>query len=108
MKEVVWVKLDVLKNFMRDVFIKLGVPKREAEICSDVLITADRLGFDSHGISRMKTIYYDRIKAGIQKPITKFEVIKETKTTAVIDGNHGMGHYIGFRAMELAIKKAKK
>jgi len=107
-KEVVWVKLDLLKNFMRDVFIKLGVPAKEAEICSDVLITADRLGFDSHGISRMKTIYYDRIKAGIQRPVTKLEVVKETATTAVLDGNHGMGHYIAYRAMEMAIKKAKR
>ncbi len=108
MKGVVWVKLDVLENFMRDVFIKQGVPGAEAKICANVLIAADRMGFDSHGISRMKTIYYDRIKAGIQHPVTKFEIIKETATTAVIDGNHGMGHYIAYRAMEIAIKKAKK
>ncbi|MGB9598954.1 MAG: Ldh family oxidoreductase [Myxococcota bacterium] len=108
MKDVCWVKLNVLENFMRDVFIKLGVPRREAVVCANVLITADRMGFDSHGISRMKTIYYDRIKSGIQRPITKFEVIKETPTIAVIDGNHGMGHYIAYRAMEMAIRKAKR
>lgn len=108
MRDITWVKLNLLESFMRDVFIRQGVPEREARICAEVLITADRLGFDSHGISRMKTIYYDRIKAGIQRPVTKLEIVKETATTAVIDGHHGMGHYIGYRAMEMAIKKAKR
>jgi len=108
MEEVCWVKLSLLENFMRDVFVKVGVPLKEAKICANVLVAADRMGFDSHGISRMKTIYYDRIRAGIQRPVTKFEIVKETKTTAVIDGNHGMGHYIAYRAMDMAIKKAKK
>ncbi|MCX7943271.1 MAG: Ldh family oxidoreductase [Deltaproteobacteria bacterium] len=108
MEDVCWVKLDVLENFMRDVFVKLGVPLKEAKICANVLATADRMGFDSHGISRMKSIYYDRIKAGIQRPITKLEIVKETKTTAVIDANHGMGQYTAYKAMEMAIKKAKR
>ena len=43
----------------------------------DVLITADKRGIDSHGIGRLKTIYYDRIKAGIQEPVTKMEIIKK-------------------------------
>jgi LDH2 family malate/lactate/ureidoglycolate dehydrogenase len=107
-KEFVYVKLNLLKNFMRDVFIALKVPPSEAEICADVLVAADRMGLDSHGISRMKPIYYDRIKLGIQFPKTKFEIVKETKTTAVIDGHHGMGHVIAYKAMEMAIKKAKK
>lgn len=107
-KGAVWVKFSTMQNFMRDAFIGIGVPKKDAEICADVLIDADKLGFDSHGISRMKTIYYDRIKSGIQFAKTKFEIIKETPATAVIDGHHGMGHVIAKRAMEMAIKKAKK
>lgn len=107
-KDFCLVKLDVLRNFMKDVFIKLGVPAPDAKICADVLSEADKLGFDSHGISRMKTIYYDRIKAGIQYPVTKFEIVKETPTTAVIDGHHGMGHVIAYKAMKMAIEKAKK
>ncbi len=108
MKDVCWIKLDLLERFMRDVFVRQGVPPKEAKICANVLIAADRMGFDSHGISRMKTIYYDRIKAGIQRAVTKIDIIKETPTTAVLDGNHGMGHYIAYTAMDMAIKKAKK
>jgi len=86
----------------------LKVPASEAEICADILASADLMGMDSHGISRMKPIYYDRIRQGIQFPKTKFEIVKETPTTAVIDGHHGMGHVIAYRAMNMAIKKAKK
>ncbi|MBU2530164.1 MAG: Ldh family oxidoreductase [Elusimicrobia bacterium] len=107
-KGAVWIKFNIMENFIKDAFVGIGVPKKDATICAKVLIDADKSGFDSHGISRMKTIYYDRIKQGIQFPKTKFEIIKETAGTAVIDGHHGMGHVIGERAMKLAIKKAKK
>ena len=103
-----WVKFDVMERFMRDVFKGIGVPAADAAVCAEVLITADKLGIDSHGVSRLKPIYYDRIKQGIQLPKTKFEIVKETPTTAVIDGHNGMGHVIAVKAMQLAIKKAKK
>ena len=97
---------DLLEKFMTDVFIGLGVPEEDAATCADVLITADRRGIDSHGIGRLKLIYYDRIKEGIVSPVTNIEIVKETPTTVVIDGNNGMGHVIGKKAMEMAIAKA--
>jgi LDH2 family malate/lactate/ureidoglycolate dehydrogenase len=103
-----WVKFDLMERFMRDVFKGIGVPAADAAVCADVLISADKMGIDSHGVSRLKPIYYDRIKEGIQLPRTKFEIVKETPTTAVIDGHNGMGHVIAARAMKLAIKKAKR
>lgn len=103
-----WVKFGYIRDFMSDVFKGLGVPAKEARTCAEVLITADKLGFDSHGISRMKPIYYDRIKQGIQFARTKFRIVKNSPAAAVIDGGHGMGQVIASRAMELAIKKAKR
>jgi LDH2 family malate/lactate/ureidoglycolate dehydrogenase len=107
-KDIVWIPFDVMENFMTDVFVGVGVPAQDAAVCADVLITADKRGIDSHGIGRLKTIYYDRIKAGIQFPKTDFEIIKEGPTTAVIDGHDGMGHVISKRAMAMTIAKAKK
>ena len=46
--------------------------------------------------------------AGIQQPVTNFEVVKETPTTAVVDGHDGMGQVIGKKAMQMAIDKAKQ
>lgn len=102
------VDLNLLENFMVDVFKGVGVPEEDAKICADVLITADKRGIDSHGIGRLKPIYYDRIKLGIQNPVTDFEVVRESPATAVVDGHDGMGHVIGKKSMQMAIDKAKK
>jgi len=107
-KDIVWIDFDSLENFMVDVFKGIGVPEEDARICADVLITSDKRGIDSHGIGRLKPIYYDRIKAGIQSPKTDMEIVKDGPTTAVIDGHNGMGQVIAKKSMTLAIEKAKK
>ncbi len=96
-----------LENFMKDVFIRLGVPEEDAEIIADVLITSDLRGIDSHGIQRCK-MYYDRIREGIYNPKTEIEIVNDNMATATIDGKCGMGHVIAYKAMKLAIEKAKK
>jgi len=106
--DIVWVDFDSLENFMVDVFKGIGVPEEDARICADVLITSDKRGIDSHGIGRLKPIYYDRIKAGIQSPKTDMEIVKDGSTTAVVDGHNGMGQVIAKKSMALAIEKAKK
>lgn len=103
-----YIPFDVMERFMKDVFVAVGVPAEDAAVCADILITSDKRGIDSHGVGRLKPIYIDRIREGIQFPVTQFEVVKETETTAVIDGHDGMGHVIGRRAMQMAIDKAKK
>ena len=107
-KDTVWVKSKILEDFMTDVLIGVQVPKHDARICAQVLIAADLRGIDSHGINRLKRIYYDRIKDGIVNPVTNYEIVRESSATAVIDGHNGMGHVIAKRAMELCIAKAKE
>jgi LDH2 family malate/lactate/ureidoglycolate dehydrogenase len=107
-ESIVSVDAGYLERFMVDVFVGLGVPRADAEVCANVLITSDRRGIESHGINRCKPVYYDRIRAGILNPVTRFEVVKETKTTAVIDGHNGMGHVIARRCMQMAIDKARE
>jgi L-2-hydroxycarboxylate dehydrogenase (NAD+) len=103
-----YIAFDIIEKFMMEILNKAGIPEKDARIVTDVLIQADKLGFDSHGVNRLKPIYLDRIKDGILNPVTEFEVVKEGPTTAVIDGHNGMGHVIAFNAMKMAIEKAKK
>jgi len=105
--QIVRIPVETLRSFMKDVFVGVGVPERGAEICAEVLITSDLRGIESHGVGRLK-MYYDRIKAGIVLPHTRFQVVKEGPTMAVIDGGHGMGHVIAYRSMQMAIDKAKE
>ena len=104
---IYWIDFDTMEKFMIDVFKGVGVPEEDAKVCAEVLITSDKRGIDSHGIGRLKPIYYDRIKQGIQNPVTNFEIVKEGLTTAVIDGHDGMGHVVAKKAMQMAIDKAK-
>ena len=105
--DVVYIDVATLRNFMVDVFVGVGVPRVDADICAEVLITSDLWGIDSHGIQRLK-MYYDRIKEGKQLPITKISIVREGPTTALIDGGNGMGHVVAYRAMQMAIAKAKE
>lgn len=105
-QKVFWVDFDTMEQFMIDVFVGVGVPKADARICAEVLITSDKRGIDSHGIGRLKPIYIDRIREGIINPVTEIEVVKETPTTAVLDGHNGMGQVVSKKAMEMAIEKA--
>ena len=105
--DIVYMEVNILKDFIKDVFINLDVPEGHAEIITKVLISSDLKGIDSHGIQRCK-MYYDRIKEGIYNPKTNIKIIRDDKTTAVLDGGCGMGHVIAYLAMRLAIEKAKK
>lgn len=96
-----------LRTFTMDVLLAMGVSAEDAAICADVLLTADLWGIQSHGIAHLP-MYYDRIRRGTQQPVTRYDVVKETPTTAVIDGGHGMGMVVAHHAMKLAIAKARE
>jgi L-2-hydroxycarboxylate dehydrogenase (NAD+) len=106
-KQTCFVPPSILESFMADVFIKFGTPPEEADACAEILITADLHGVESHGIGRIK-YYFDRLKSRQHQPITNLQIVRESPTTAVIDGNHGMGMIVGKKCMQLAIEKARQ
>ena len=95
-----------LRAFCEEVFTKLGVPKEDAQVTTDVLVLADLRGIESHGVARMPR-YVTGLKKGYIKPTDNSRVVKETKATALIDGGQSLGQVVGHRGMQLAIKKAK-
>ncbi len=101
------IPIDIIRQFMVAVFVGLGTPPDDARICAEVLIASDLRGIQSHGVGRLK-YYYDRIRRGQHRTQTRFEIVKETETTAVVDGHHGMGHVIAYRSMQMAIAKARQ
>jgi len=106
-EDVEYIHVEVLHDFMKDVFKGLGTPEEEAKISADVLIASDLRGIPSHGVQRLK-MYYDRIKNGQHLAVTNFVIVKDEGATAVVDGHHGNGHVISKRCMQMAIDKAKK
>jgi len=98
---------DYLKQAGMEIFKGAGVPDDEAEIVMRLLIKANLVGHDSHGVIRMPQ-YMGLIQRGDLHPGVPLEIVKETSSTAVIDGNWGFGQVIASQAMEIAIQKAKE
>jgi len=108
-EDVHWLAPELVESFIVDIFKSIGVPETEAAVCADVLVAADMRGIASHGVSRLKPIYYDRIvHKQIQSATTEFEIVRDRGATAVVDGHHGMGMVIARRSMEMAIEKARQ
>lgn len=107
-EQIWWVGFDLLESFMIDVLKKAGVPEDDARVCTEIVLESDKRGIDSHGVARFKPKYIDTIMEGRQNPVTNMEIVRESPTTAVIDGHNGMGQVIAKNAMKIAITKAKK
>jgi len=107
MAEAVYVPVKKLTEFMIEALTNMGVPRLDAEIAADVLLASDLKGVRSHGIAHLHW-YYKRIKSGLQQPVTNWKIVKESLTTAVVDGANGMGMVVGVNAMKIAIEKARK
>ncbi|MGH2647735.1 MAG: Ldh family oxidoreductase, partial [Ginsengibacter sp.] len=95
-----------LHSFARNIFLKIGCSKKEATIAANSLLIADVRGVDSHGVARLSG--YVRLweaKRINAKPDIK--VVHETPSTAVVDGDAGLGLVVAPFAMQVAIDKAK-
>ena len=97
---------DDLKPFCEHVFQGYGFSEEESAIISDVLLAADLAGTESHGVQRLIR-YHQEITDGLVRIGAVPEIVRETPLSAVIEGNDAMGQTLSYRAMELAIRKAK-
>jgi LDH2 family malate/lactate/ureidoglycolate dehydrogenase len=84
-----------------------GASAEEASVISRHSIGANLAGHDSHGIILIPT-YIDRIKRGHIVPGAPFEVVRDTPSATVVDGNWGFGYVVSERVMEMTIEKARK
>jgi LDH2 family malate/lactate/ureidoglycolate dehydrogenase len=94
-----------LHEFCERVFRQLGVPEAEARLAADVLSASDRRGIDSHGVARLRT-YYDLLSVGRINPRPRPRIVRETPSTATVDGDNGLGLVVGPWANTVAMEKA--
>jgi len=97
---------DRLHQFAVNLFIKIGCFNDQAIEAANVLLSADLRGVDSHGVARLMGYLrlYEKNRIN-SKP--QLSVVHETPSTAVVDGDAGLGLVAGPYAMRLAIEKAK-
>ncbi|HME56029.1 MAG TPA: Ldh family oxidoreductase [Candidatus Lokiarchaeia archaeon] len=106
--EQMWyLPVETVYNLIKDSFMAMGVSEDDAKIVADILIESDLRGIESHGVGRLY-YYYVRIRDGQHLVTNPYYIVKETKTTALIDANNGEGHVVAYNAMKMAIAKAKE
>ncbi len=95
-----------LRNFTEQVFLSIGCPDADARLAADVLVSADLRGVDSHGVARLPG-YVRLYDHGRLNPTPDIRIVHESPSTAVIDGDRGLGLVVGPWAMQVAIEKAR-
>ncbi|MCW3094183.1 MAG: Ldh family oxidoreductase [Ferruginibacter sp.] len=95
-----------LYSFAKNIFIKIGCSEANAETATKVLLSADLRGVDSHGIARL-TGYVRLWEVNRINANPTISIVHETPSTAVVDGDRGLGLVVAPAAMQVAINKAK-
>jgi LDH2 family malate/lactate/ureidoglycolate dehydrogenase len=96
-----------LKQFAFDVFKKINCTDADAQLATNVLLSADLRGIDSHGLARLSG-YVRLWEAKRVNSQPKIKTVHETPSTAVVDGDQGLGLLVAPHAMNIAIAKAKQ
>jgi LDH2 family malate/lactate/ureidoglycolate dehydrogenase len=97
---------EILSSQITAILRSMGMEEMNIEITEKHILYSDIHGIDSHGCGMLKH-YYRLHSAGSLRMNPKIEIVRETETTALIDGGGGLGHVPADIAMKLAIKKCE-
>ncbi|KZX15293.1 L-sulfolactate dehydrogenase [Methanobrevibacter curvatus] len=101
------IKAEDEKKLVFDILTKWGLNKENATIVADATLDADLKGFTSHGLGRFPQ-YIRGIEHQTININADIKIEKETEAIALINGNLTFGQVSAYKAMKIAIKKAKK
>ena len=95
-----------LEEFSARIFANFGVPEADAVLAANVLASSDLRGIDSHGICRLP-IYAQYLADGTTNPQPNVTVVRQSPSTATVDGDNGLGLVVGPKANDIAMEKAE-
>ena len=96
-----------LFDFTKAVFLKIGSSEEDAQLATNVLLSADLRGIDSHGIARLSG-YVRLWDVKRVNACPRINIIHQTPSTATVDGDSGLGLVVAPRAMRIAMDKARQ
>jgi LDH2 family malate/lactate/ureidoglycolate dehydrogenase len=97
---------NILFDLVQQVFSAMGCSSEHARIGANSLLSADLRGIDSHGVARLSG-YVRLWEAKRINATPNIRVVHETPSTAVVDGDGGLGLVVAPYAMDIAIQKAR-
>jgi L-2-hydroxycarboxylate dehydrogenase (NAD+) len=94
-------------SFITDAMMKANVPAADAAKIAELMLEADLIGADAHGVFRLPQ-YIQRLKLGSTNARPNIKVNRTAPATALVEGDNGMGHLVVSKCAELAIDMAKE
>ena len=107
MGEELRIHFDQLVKLSADLFEKVGLNRRDADVVARSYIENSLRGIDSHGI-RLVPNCVKRLQEGGINPKPQIKVESETPATARLNGDNGLGQIVAMKGMNWAIEKAGK
>ena len=104
----VYVRADEMRAATDSIFRHVGLSDDDAALSTDVLMTNDLRGVETHGVSNMLRSYVAQYRAERLNPRPMVSVERETSTTALLNGDRGLGLHVAPKAMQIAIEKARE
>lgn len=101
------VNVKEIRERCEKVFVAAGVSASDAKIISDVLLQTDMRGVYTHGFYRIPN-YIKCLRSGGVSAKSELNILCDTPSWACVDGEGGLGIIISYKAMQLAMKKAKE
>ncbi|PMR72622.1 Ldh family oxidoreductase [Billgrantia endophytica] len=96
-----------LGRFMREALTAAGADQASAVAVIRALITASRMGTDSHGL-RLLPHYLKALEGGRIKGAPQMVFHRRLAATGFLDADGGLGHLAGYTAMEHATTMAEE
>jgi L-2-hydroxycarboxylate dehydrogenase (NAD+) len=94
------VSAEHLFEFTKAILKSIGCPEADAHQAAEVLLSADLRGVDSHGVARLSG-YIRLHEKGRLNVKPNVRIVHETPSTAVVDGDAGLGLVVGPIAMDI-------
>lgn len=90
-----------LENFIKQALVRTGADEASAEAVTRALVTASRMGTDSHGL-RLLPHYLKALQGGRISGHPEMRFSRRLPATGCLDADNGFGHLAAYTAMSHA------
>ena len=97
---------DALHDVSRRALMATGMASGDADAASEILVMADLMGLETHGVSRLD-LYTERLRGGAFNAGAKVEIKETSPSLALVDGDGALGPVVGQAGLGVALRLVK-
>lgn len=97
----------VARNYIAKILSVYGIDEDSAKSVAELMVRADLLGGDGHGLFRLPS-YVKRLKAGGYNTNPSITIDRDNGGAVRVDGDNAMGHLVVRQCVEIAMERSSK